>query len=400
VLAAHRYPSTVVGVNSAAIYAMTFLAGIGQLNLMSAMVRFIPTAGKSTLRLVTSAYLVGVAVTGLFCVVFLLTVGFWSPGLIFLRSTPALAGLFILSTMAWCIFVLEDSVLTGSGEAVWVPVSNLIFGVSKLVLILVFAGPFPRAGILLSWTAAITVAVVPTSFYIFRRAIPRHTRAAKAEEAPAAAVQIVRYVAGDYVASLCWLGATALLPVLVLNNAGAEATAAFSLAWVIAFSLFSVNAGMGSSLIVEAPGNRSQLSTYGQKVLRHTLVLISPVVAILVLAAPWVLRIFGQSYADQGSSALRLLALSAIPHLINTIYASRARVQRRMNRVIGIYGPALVLVITLSLLLVHVAGITGVAFAWLITQTVITTALLTGQLRRRRVRSGHRLPSDREAEAQ
>jgi O-antigen/teichoic acid export membrane protein len=389
----------VVGINSAAIYAMTFLAGIGQLNLMGAMVRFLPTAGKSTLRLVSSAYLVGVVVTGLFCVVFLLSVDFWSPGLTFLRSTLVLAALFTLSTMAWCIFVLEDSVLTGSGKAVWVPASNLVFGISKLVLVLAFAVPFPRNGIFLSWAAAITVAVVPTNLYIFRRAIPRHARAAKADKAPAAAVQIVRYVAGDYVASLCWLGATALLPVLVLNEAGAEATAAFSLAWVIAFSLFSVNAGMGSSLIVETAGNQSQLAAYGQKVLKHTLVLLSPVVVVLVLGAPWVLRIFGQSYADQGSGALRLLALSTIPHLVNTIHASRARVQRRMNQVIGIYGATFVLVMTLSLLLVRIAGITGVGFAWLTAQTIITAALLMRQLRRRQVGSGHRLPSDREVEA-
>jgi O-antigen/teichoic acid export membrane protein len=373
---------------------MTFLAGIGQLNLMSAMVRFIPTAGKSTLRLVTSAYLVGVVLTSLFCLVFLLNVGFWSPGLRFLGSTPILAGLFTVSTMAWSIFVLEDSVLTGSGQAVWVPVSNLVFGVVKLVLVFAFAVPFPEHGILLSWTAAILVAVVPTNLYIFRRAIPRHVRASRADQAPAAPVQIVRYVAGDYVASLCWLGATALLPVLVLNEAGAEATAAFSLAWVIAFALFSVNAGMGSSLIVEAAGNQSQLAAYGQKVLRHTLVLLGPVVAILVVGAPWVLRFFGQSYAGQGSTALRLLALSAIPHLVNTIHASRARVQRRMNEVIAIYGATFVLVIMLSLLLVRIAGITGVGFAWLTAQTFITAALLTRQLRRRRVGSGHRLLSD------
>lgn len=56
VLAAHLYSAEIVGLNSAAISAMMFLAGIAQLNLTSALIRFIPGAGASTRRLVVGAY--------------------------------------------------------------------------------------------------------------------------------------------------------------------------------------------------------------------------------------------------------------------------------------------------------------------------------------------------------
>src|ERR687885_2667573 len=56
-LAARLYTPEAVGLNAAAISAMMFLAGVSQLNLMSALVRFIPTAGVRTQRLIVSAYL-------------------------------------------------------------------------------------------------------------------------------------------------------------------------------------------------------------------------------------------------------------------------------------------------------------------------------------------------------
>ena len=48
----------------------------------------------------------------------------------------------------------------------------------------------------------------------------------------------------------------------------------------------------------------------------HLLKIVVPAVALLVLAAPWVLRIFGPSYAAAGTSALRLLGLSALPFIV------------------------------------------------------------------------------------
>ena len=48
----------------------------------------------------------------------------------------------------------------------------------------------------------------------------------------------------------------------------------------------------------------------------HLLKIMVPAVALLVLAAPWVLRIIGPSYAAAGTSALRLLGLSALPFIV------------------------------------------------------------------------------------
>ncbi|HET8977066.1 MAG TPA: hypothetical protein VFN87_02850, partial [Solirubrobacteraceae bacterium] len=55
-LAAHDYSAHAVGVNTAAISAMMFLAGVAQLNLMSALVRFVPILRSARGRFIAVCY--------------------------------------------------------------------------------------------------------------------------------------------------------------------------------------------------------------------------------------------------------------------------------------------------------------------------------------------------------
>jgi hypothetical protein len=175
-VAAHEFSPRTLGVNSAAISAMMFLAGVAQLNLMSALLRFVPVAGAATKRLVVSAYAIATALGAVAGTVFVLGVRRWSPHLGFLLS-PAFLAWFVAATMAWCVFNLQDSVLTGLGRAVLVPVENQIFSTAKIVLLLALAAASPHYGILASWTAALVFSLVPVNLLIFRRLLPARARA-------------------------------------------------------------------------------------------------------------------------------------------------------------------------------------------------------------------------------
>src|SRR3954466_5681045 len=58
VIAARRYSTAVVGINSAAISAMMLVSGVAQLGLNAVLVRYLPRAGGATTRLVTRSYVV------------------------------------------------------------------------------------------------------------------------------------------------------------------------------------------------------------------------------------------------------------------------------------------------------------------------------------------------------
>ena len=380
-LATHNYTADTVGLNSAAISAMTFLAGVSQLNLMSALARFIPEIGRGTDRFAIGSYLVTVVVAAVAGLVFILGLNLWAPALYDFRSSPVLALWFILSTMAYCVFILQDSVLTGLRQAVWVPVENVSFSLLKIALLVGFVGLLPQYGVFISWTVAVMAFLLPVNFLIFRRLIPAHVRENQDRATSLQLKQVVQYVSGDYVGLLCWLAATTLLPVIVLREAGAVATAYFYLAWTIAYSLYLVSSGMGYSLLVEAARDRSKLRVYSYRAGIQCARLVVPSSIILALGAPYILQIFGSGYSAEGTTLLRLLALSAIPNIITALFTSIARAQRRVAAIVAVAATICTLVLTLSHIFMDVYGITGVGLAWLVSQVVVAGVIVLTQLR-------------------
>ena len=71
IIAARLYSTEDVGVNAALISAMIFLAKLAQLNLVNALNRFVPQAGRSTRRLIAS-WRLGVLVLTLLLLLLLL----------------------------------------------------------------------------------------------------------------------------------------------------------------------------------------------------------------------------------------------------------------------------------------------------------------------------------------
>ncbi len=381
-VAAHSYDPRVLGLNSAIISAMMFLAGVSQLNLASAAVRFLPTAGIATRQFLTTVYMLTLGSAVIVSLIFLAGLGIWTPTLSFLRNIPGFAVAFTVATMAWAAFNLQHSILTGLRRAVWVPVENAVYSLGKLGLLLVFASLFPKWGIFESWTTALALALLPTIAFIFRRVVPRHIQVTGEDIAPPSWSNVTRYVAGDYVGGLCWLAATTLIPIIVLEQAGPAANAYFSLSWVMVAPLYVVSASMGSSLVVSAVFETAKLKTLSYSMLLQTSLLVIPVALLLIIGAPYVLRVFGGDYSSHGTSVLQLLAFATIPGTVNTLYINVARVQRRMRRVVMIFAGQSGLVLGLTWLWVRPYGLPGVGLAWVVSQSVVAAVVAVHALTR------------------
>ncbi len=381
VAAARLYSAESVGLNSTAISAMTFLAVISQFNLTSASMRFIPTTGTATRRFVGVVYAIAVVVAAVTGLVFVAGVGLWAPSLGFLRSSPTMIAWFVLATMAWSIFVLQDGVLMGLRQALWVPVENAAFALSKIVLLLAFAGSLAQQGVFASWTIAHVLCLIPVSWLIFGRLIPRHERAVSPQVEPVAPSQVARYVAGDYLGTLCSQAAATIPPIMVLEIAGPAAAACYYVSFTFIDTLYNIGCNMGWSLVVEATRDQARLALYKRRALLQTARIVVPIVAVLFAGAPLILRIFGASFAAEGTALLRLLALSAIPYTVTALHLSEARVQRQVGAVFALLALLCVLVLTLSYVLLRTLGIVGVGWAWLAGQSIVAAAVLLAQAR-------------------
>jgi O-antigen/teichoic acid export membrane protein len=286
---------------------------------------------------------------------------------------------FIAAVACYSIFALQDMALTGLRQTHWVPVENTLFSIAKLVLLLVLVGTSLQLGILLSFLLPLVLVILPLNWFLFRRWVPHHmTHSAQTEHLPLS--QIARFVGGDYVGQLFALAGMALLPLMVTNRLGADANAYFYLAWVVAGSLQLLNVNFAISLTVEAALDEQALAKYTRNMLLHSLRLLVPVVVALLLFAPWLLTLFGKSYAEESVTVLRLLVFAALPHNLIALWLGIARVRRQIKQIILVQAANCVLLLGASAALMNVYGITGVGLGVLLAETIIAALLLVTQI--------------------
>ena len=378
VVAARTFSASAVGTDSAIITTMALLTNIASLNLANGFNRFVPTAGHKARRLVLVGYALTVTLSGVAAIVFLAGAPLWAPGLAFIRDSRPEAVWFIVATMIWTVFVLEDAVLTGLGEAHWVLIENAIYGVLKLIALVGIAAAMTRFGIFTAWTLPLVLLVIPVNLLLFGRLIPARKHPPIEDIAPR---RIARLVGVDYLSILLTTATLGFVPLLVLAINGARANAYVALAWTIAYPLHLLSVNVGMAMITEASREQHRLVEYTRRTALHALRIVVPLVVVGIVAAPLVLRVFGPAYASHSVVPFQLFALAAIPNVVISTYVSVARVQRKMWQVVGVTFVQSVIILGACVILLPSIGIDGVGYAWVLATGTVALVLLLGPLR-------------------
>jgi hypothetical protein len=221
-VAARLLPPSAVGQASSTLSAVTFLAGLAQLNIVSVLLRFLPSAGRRAGRFIARAYLLALA-TGLVVAVGFVALGYGSD---ILGDEWFVPLVFIGGTLVYSLFLVQDGALTALGSAVWVPLENLVAGVLRVGLLFVLVIVSARWGALAALMLPTAAAVVVVNWWVFRRLAPR--QAATATVTQDVSWRSIRgFVAGDYAASALASCVQLLPPVIVSAELGSEQAAYF-----------------------------------------------------------------------------------------------------------------------------------------------------------------------------
>ena len=383
VVGARLYSPDAVGVNAALISTMTFLSGVSQLNLRTALNQFVPEAGRGVGKLISVAYAITIPISVAVVAVFVLAVGLWAPDspVAVVSKDFVLLGWFMVATASWGIFNMQDGVLTGLQRSMVIPFENLIFAVAKLILLVLLAGVATQYGIFTSWSVPQLVAVILVTFWILRRVVPKAVEASRDRMQQLTPRDIVRFVATDYFAALLVLAYVSLLPVLVISAVGAQTGAYFYIVWTIATSLNLIPLSLSISQTVESVAVGGDPIVQARAVLAHLVKVVGPVVVLIVIAAPWLLAVFGPGYAEAGTDLLRLMALGVLPYGVNVVYFGLARVRRQLRGVVLAQAFLAVGTTTIALALLPLIGLTGVGIAWLASQAIVCSIVLATALR-------------------
>jgi hypothetical protein len=234
--------------------------------------------------------------------------------------------------------------------------------------------------VFLAWTLAMVVLIVPINSLIFRSVIPNRPPRGDA----ASPVErfgwggLVRFSLRDLCGTLFGLGASTMLPVVVVAFVGTSQSAFFYMPFVLiaTFDLMFLN--VAAALTVEGGATTAR---------RYAPLLLGGSVLILV-SAPLLLSLYGSSYAQAGTPVLRLLACASIFRAATALCIGVCRVQGRGGWILAAQGATFALVIGLTAVLAPGHGIEGVATAWLVANGlvgIVALQRLIRILRRQRV---------------
>jgi O-antigen/teichoic acid export membrane protein len=374
VLAARTFPDAAVGRGNALISLMMLVSTFTQLNWSGALIRFLPRAGRSARQMLLTAYLMATGLAAVAAAAVMAYCHFARAPDDPLYVSAGVAVWFVVATVAWSVFNLQDAALTGMRSAVWVPLENGLYGLVKLVLLVVVARTSLSDGVFASWTIPVIALLVPVNLLLFRRILPQHATAEPDAPPPGRRV-LARYMAGDYAAQAFTQLSSTFLPVLVVSLLGAAQGAYYLPAQTAFAAMGTLATAITSSLVVEAARDEQATHRLARAMLRRICVLVLPAGAFVGLAAPWLLELFGSQYRAGATTVLQLMMLSLLPRVPVALYVTKCRLDNRTGTLALLQFTQAALVIGGTAVFAPTAGLVAVGWSVLAAEVVPALAV-------------------------
>ena len=379
IVVARLFSEADVGLGSAIISVVTFLALISNLGLNIALIRFLPET-REPVKMINSCLTTGGIAAIIISGIFIAGLGFWSPQTAFIRDSA----IFILALITFTIFDtltgIMNSVFIAMRRAEYVLIKNTIFSLLKIPLPILMSVYFYSFGIFSSWGLAVSIAVL-TSLLLF---IPRLQDTYR--PVPSLNLHIIkdiwRYSAGNYFALLFAAAPSLILPILIVNLAGKEANAFFYVAWMIYGLLVAIPVAVSLSLFAEGAYLRDRLAINARRSFKFILILLIPAIILVVALGKWLLLLFGDEYSSNALRLLLILSASSLFVGVNYIYYTILRVRGRIGELMVIHGTVAIAVLVASGLIVEKHGIVSIGYIWICVEALLCIyVLLTVRLR-------------------
>lgn len=370
-ISARLFSSEQVGLVTTIISAAGLITSFSLLGLNSGIIRFLPKSERKNKKINTAFTLVAL-ITIVITSIFLLFAGKISPELIFIKKNIIFSFIFIIFMIFNSLNSMIDSVFIAYRSSEFVLLKNFIFSFSKIILPF-FLVSFGAYGLFGSWMIAVILAFIAVFFiliikfdysprFVFYDSIIR---------------KIGKYSFGNYAAGFIGGLPVLVLPLIIISKLGADFSAYFYMAMMIANLLFIIPNATSNSLFAEGSYDEDKIREQLRKAVKIIAVLMIPAILAIIFFGKYVLFFFGQEYSIEGFRFLQLLALSGIFVAINAVLGTLFRVEKRVKEliIISIIGAGLVL--GLSLLFLNMGlGLSGVGWAWVINQFIVCIVYL------------------------
>lgn len=349
-LAANYYSQQDVGIATAIISSISVIILLSRYGFDQTMVRYFPFSERG--KVFATTLIVTTIITFILGLIFIFGIDFWSPELsvikgysaiyIFLLivcSTVTITGVYFIAIRKSEIYLIQ-SILMGS---------RVLF-----LLPLVYLGIF---GIVMSYGFSLILALLLLIIPLVKLGITNfHFDLSFLKES-------FHFSVANYISGLLIVVSAQILPIIVLNVLGPEATAQYFITYSIASILFMIPTSIGLSLFVEGSHGENLEKNVRKSILAVILLLI-PAIIIISLYGVNLLSLFGKSYI-QNQFLLIVMCCSSLFVGPVYIYISIKKIQKDLKKLMYISILIFILQIGLSYTLMKSVGIIGIGYAWL-----------------------------------
>lgn len=377
----HLFPAADVGVAAAASSAASFLGAIGALGIPLLLLAELDSMPAAIRRVVFST---GTSLACLAVLVLSLGTLALSPllggSLRIIGAAPATAALFVIGSVATMATLVFDNVAIavhrGSAQ-LW---RGSLSSVLKLAIVgaLILAGTRTAAGLLFAWALALVA-----SLACFR--MLRLEPAPAGEGSLRRRAALVRRYGGlslkHHVLNLSINSVFYTVALIAALLISARQLAYFSTALLLESTAMVVPYLLALSLFAEIAGDQSLLHRHVRRTLPLGLALCLAIVAVVEVAAPLAMSIFGPDYAANGTTALRLLVLVGPAYVIKDHYVAIRRAQGRLGDAVKMMAAGTCAEAAGSALGGIYGGMTGLCIGWAISSSCGASVLLPAVLR-------------------
>jgi O-antigen/teichoic acid export membrane protein len=252
-------------------------------------------------------------------------------------------------------------------------------------------------GIFVAWTAPILLTVIVVSWYLFRRRIPEHMSVTVPTESLPSTRELIMLAGAQYAALISGVFMPSILSLIVIQRLGAVANAHYFLPSMIASSLGLFCWSIARSFLVEASHEPDELRRHANSALRTMIVVLVPSVVIGCVFAPEYLRIFGASYATQGTTLMRMLLVSLLGIGVMVFYSTFAWLDKRVWWMTARNLASSIFQLALVFLLIGHFGIKAIGIAALVNAAITFVIFLPISVRRYRLTALRAAPGANDA---
>lgn len=364
IIAARFATTQEVGLAAGYFAATSFLSYLTSLALPYGLLRF--GSSERFAGAVNAALWLSAATSVLGAVVFRLGITLWSPRLLSPVASMDKVAIFAFFNVGLAIGLLLDSLFAARRKAGLAVVRATISGLGKLALLPVLG----HSGFGIGASILLPTALCSILMWIsLPMLLAHHSHGVAIRSAETRS--LCSFCLQTFPAALLAGAPAFVLPLLVLGTLGEKSMAYFYVAWNIAFVVQLVPSIISQLTLSEGAVD---LGSVRRKAIRFSLAATVPLVAIVVLGASIILRVYGGAYSSHSEVALRLFCLAAVPTAVVSIVGAFMRVQHRHAQITILNGVLCVLALGFAALGGRWLGLSGLAEGWL-TGTAIASVL-------------------------